>query len=155
MGTLASVPSDPAADPEPAERPRKYTYARGDRRSPQLATAAAVVALEGLLALGYGLVWGYYSLTGAPLDQTASLMGAVFAVLGGALLVRMAVALWQVEVWPRVPVIVLQLILVPVSWSLAFTLGNTVVGVPLLVAAITLLVLLFSAPVRESYGRDV
>lgn len=113
------------------------------------------MALEGLIALGYAVTWGYLSLTGSPTDETASLMGAVFAALGGLLLLRMAVALWQVEVWPRVPVIVLQLIFVPVGWSIAFKLGNTAIGVPMLVLAVSLLALLFSAPVREGYGRDV
>ena len=156
MSTLAAVPKDPADHPnETNETPRPYTYAAGTGRSRELALAALLVALEGLVALGYAITWGYLSLTGAPTDQTASLMGAVFVALGGMFLVRMAVALWKVEVWPRVPTIVLQLLLIPVGWSLAFTLGNTAVGVPLLVVAVGLVILLFSRPVRESYGRDV
>lgn len=147
----------PAADEQNATpgQSRKYTYGRGEHRSTQLSLAAALVGIEGLVALGYAIVWGYLSLTGKPTDQTASLMGAVFVALGGMLLLRMAVALWKVDVWPRVPTIVLQLMLVPVSWSLAFTLGNTAVGVPLLVVAIALLVLLFSKAVREDFDRDV
>lgn len=144
---------EPRNETEP--RPRPWNYARGAHRSRQLTVAALLVGLEGIVALGYGVVWGYLSLTGDPLDETASLMGAVFVVLAGALLVRMALALWSVEVWPRVPTIVIQLALVPVSWSIAFTLGNTAVGVPLLAVAITLLVMLFSKPVREGYNRDV
>lgn len=144
------VPHD---EQEPAKRP--WNYARGQHRSTHLALAALLVGAEGLVALGYGLVWGYLSLTGEPLDQTASLTGAAFVVLAGMLLVRMGVGLWMVDVWPRVPSIVIQLALVPVSWSLAFRLGNTAVGVPLLIVAVTLLVLLFSKPVREGYNRDV
>ncbi|WP_106849495.1 hypothetical protein [Blastococcus sp. Marseille-P5729] len=150
------MPADSVDDDDHApEAPRKYTYAAGEHRSTPLAIAAGLVALEGLIALGYAVTWGYLSLTGSPTDETASLMGAVFAALGGLLLLRMAVALWQVEVWPRVPVIVLQLIFVPVGWSIAFKLGNTAIGVPMLVLAVSLLALLFSAPVREGYGRDV
>lgn len=134
---------------------RPWNYARGEHRSTQLAVAAVLVGLEGLVALGYGVVWGYLSLTGDPLDETASLTGAVFVVLAGLLLVRMAVGLWNVDVWPRVPTIVIQLALVPVSWSIAFKLGNTAVGVPVLAAAIALLALLFSKPVRDGYNRDV
>lgn len=150
------MPADAVDDhSEQSDEPRKYTYERGEGRSRNLAIAAILVGVEGLVALGYAITWGYLSLAGKPLDQTASLMGAVFVALGGLLLVRMSVALWKVEVWPRVPTIVLQLIMIPVGWSLAFTLGNTIVGIPMLVVPITLLVLLFSAPVRESYGRDV
>lgn len=137
------------------ENLRPWNYARGEHRSTQLALAALLVGLEGIVALGYGIVWGYLSLTGDPLDQTASLTGAVFVVLAGLLLVRMAVGLWNIDVWPRVPTIVIQLALVPVSWSIAFTLGNAAVGVPALIVAIALLVLLFSKPVREGYNRDV
>lgn len=149
------MPADSVENDHSSETPRKYTYAPGEHRSIQLALAAGLVAVEGLIALGFALTWGYLSLTGDPTDETASLMGAVFSALGGLLLIRMAVALWKVEVWPRVPVIVLQLIFVPVGWSIAFKLGNTAVGVPMLVLAVSLLVLLFSAPVREGYGRDV
>lgn len=139
-----------------AERPqRPWNYAPGSYRSRQLGLAAALVSLEGLAALGYGIFWGYLSLTGEPVDQTASLTGAVFVVLAGMLLLRMAVGLWNVDVWPRVPTIVIQLALVPISWSIAFTLGNTAVGVPVLAVATALLVLLFSKPVREGYNRDV
>ena len=133
MGTLAPVPKDPVdRSNETNETTRPYTYAAGSHRSTKLAIAAVLVLIEGLVALGYAITWGYLSLTGAPTDQTASLMGAVFVALGGLLLVRMALALWKVEVWPRVPTIVLQVILVPVGWSLAFTLGNVAVGVPVL-----------------------
>ncbi|WP_153505669.1 hypothetical protein [Cumulibacter manganitolerans] len=150
------MPTDPADRPnETNQTPRPYTYAAGTHRSTQLMLAAVLVLAEGLVALGYAVAWGYLSLAGKPTDETASLMGAVFVALGGLLLVRMSVALWKVEVWPRVPTIVLQLILVPVGWSLAFTLGNVAVGLPVLVVAIALLVLLFSRPVREGYGRDV
>lgn len=149
------MPAESVENDHSPDTPRKYTYAPGAHRSTQLALAAGLVALEGLIALGFALTWGYLSLTGRPTDETASLMGAVFAALGGMLLLRMAAALWKVEVWPRVPVIVLQLIFVPVGWSIAFKLGSTAIGVPMLVLAVSLLVLLFSAPVREGYGRDV
>lgn len=150
------APHDPEEPRDEAARaPRPWPYTRGEHRSTQLAVAAALVGLEGIFAFGLGIVWGYLTLTGDPVDETASLTGAVFAALAGLLLLRMAVGLWKVDVWPRVPTIVIQLALVPVSWSIAFTLGNTAVGVPLLAAAIALLVLLFSKPVREDYERDV
>lgn len=150
------VPHDEGGRRAAGEQTRRpWNYARGQQRSLQLTAAACLVALEGLVAFGFGVTWGYLSLTGEPLDQTASLTGAVFVVLAGLLLMRMAVGLWQVDVWPRVPTIVIQLALVPVSWSIAFTLGNAAVGVPVLACAITLLVLLFSKPVRDGYNRDV
>ena len=148
------APDDRSDAPNTPAAARPY-YAPGERRTTQLALAAALVGVEGLVVLGYALTWGYLSLAGEPTDQTASLMGAVFVGLGALLLLRMSVALWQVEVWPRVPTIVLQLIMVPVGWSLAFRLGNTIVGVPVLIVAVTLLMLLFSKPVREAYGREV
>ena len=150
------APHDEGEPRAAGEQPlRPWNYARGEYRSPQLTIAALLVGLDGLVALAYGVVWGYLSLTGDPLDQTASLTGAVFVVLGGMLLARMAVGLWKVDVWPRVPTIVIQLALVPVSWSIAFTLGNALVGVPILIVAIALIALLFSKPVREGYNRDV
>ncbi|MFV0532422.1 MAG: hypothetical protein ACK5MR_02060 [Cumulibacter sp.] len=145
-----------ASSDDTVDKPlRPWNYAAGSYRTRQLVAVAALVALEGLVALGAGLVWTYLTLTGDPTDETASLTGAVFVILAGLLLLRMAFGFWRVDVWPRVPTIVIQLALVPVSWSIAFTLGNTAVGVPLLAVAIVLLVLLFSKPVREAYNRDV
>jgi hypothetical protein len=76
------------------------------------------------------------------------------AVAGGAVLVLLGRALLRIRGWARSPVIVLQLLALPVGYSLAFQAGLPVYGGPILVLAVAELYLLFTPEARAAFWGD-
>ena len=72
-----------------------------------------------------------------------ALVTAALAAATGALLLWLARALVELRRAARSPVVVLQLIALPVGWNLIDTAGRPELGVPVLVLAAAVLVLLF------------
>lgn len=107
------------------------------RTRPVTLTLAAVLAgLEGLVALGFGVVEvGQVRLFRAVVGVGVALLMFGFAVL----LLLAARALLRRRRWARAPIVVVQLILVPVGWS--FRGGQTTwVAVTMIVVALLTLV---------------
>jgi uncharacterized membrane protein (DUF2068 family) len=98
--------------------------------------AAILLALEGLLGLGYaGVVLGQIRMSLAVVGVGVSIMMAVF----GLLLLVVARGVFLGRRWSRGPAVVAQLILLPIAWS--FRGGVTTwVSVTLAVLAIAVLV---------------
>ena len=129
--------AEPAADPPPS----------GVR------AAAAIVLLEAAaLAVTAAVL-----LVLAFVHTTTRLWAAVaivgFALLGAAVLALCARGLVRLRPSARSPVILVQLLAVPVSYSLAIQAGRALVGVPILIVAITVLVLLMLPSSRQSLDR--
>ena len=103
----------------------------------QLRGAAALAALEGLAALGFGVA----EILQVRLFRAVVGVGVVFFMLGFAvLLLAAARGLLRARRWARAPVVVVQLILIPVGWS--FRGGQTTwVAVAMIIAALLTLVL--------------
>jgi hypothetical protein len=80
--------------------------------------AAAVVAVEGVALTLLGLGYGVAGLVGDPFDRTATLLQAGFAILAGVLVVLVARGLTRAAGWARSPVVVLQLLAIPVGAGL-------------------------------------
>jgi uncharacterized membrane protein (DUF2068 family) len=116
--------------------------------------AAALLALEGLIGLGYaGLAVGQVRLSRAEVGVGVAILLAAF----GLLLILVARGVFLGRRWSRGPAVVAQLILLPIAWS--FRGGVTTwVAVTLAVVAIAVLVGLlhprstavFVAPPAES-----
>jgi hypothetical protein len=120
----------------------------------QVRAAAAVVGLEALGLIAVGLVLLTKTMLGSPdslaralLDVAFALMGASVLALGGRGLVRLRAA-------ARTPVVVLQLLVIPVSYSLAFQADRVAYGGPILLAALTTLYLLFTPAARVALNRE-
>jgi hypothetical protein len=107
-------------------------------RPPQLAAAAALAALEGLVALAFGVA----TIFQVRLFRAVVGVGVAAFMIGFAVLLFAAAhALLRVRRWARAPVVVVQLIMVPVGWS--FRGGQTTaVAVTMIAAALLTLVLL-------------
>lgn len=105
-------------------------------RPPQLTVAAGLSALEGLVALGFGVV----EIFQVRLFRAIVGAGVAFCMVGFAvLLLAAARALLRGRRWARAPIVVVQLILLPVGWS--FRGGQTTwVAVVMIVAALLTLV---------------
>ena len=107
-------------------------------RPTQLVVAAVLAALEGLVALGFGVA----EIFQVRLFRAVVGVGvAVFMVGFAALLFAAARALLQLRRWARAPVVVVQLIMLPVGWS--FRGGQTTpVAVGMIIVALLTLVLI-------------
>ena len=119
-------------------------------RTPRPVLAAAVlVTAEGAALLVLAVLDDAGSV---PLALAGALLLAVF---GGALLL-LARALRALKPPARSPVVAVQIVALPVGWTLASTNGRPEIGVPVLVLAITVLVLLFAtAGARDALARDL
>ena len=132
------------AESRPARAPR-----------PVLA-AAALVAVEGAVLLVLAVV----NVVLTALDDAGSvslaLAGALLLAIFGAALLLLARALRALRPPARSPVVAVQIVALPVGWTLASTNGRPEIGVPVLVLAIAVLVLLFAtAEASDALARNV
>lgn len=125
-----------------------------DVRAPgQLRAAAVIIGLEAaglLVAAGVLLTKIVF---GNPDDVVSALLETGLALFGAVLLAVAARGLLRLRPSARPPVIVLQLLAVPVGYSLAFQAGLVGYGGPILIAALSVLYLLFTPPVRDALDR--
>ncbi len=118
--------------------------------------AAALVAVEGAALVVLAVV----SVVLTALDDAGSVpvaLGAalLLAIFGGALLL-LARGLRGLRPPARSPVVAVQVVALPVGWTLAGTNGRPEIGVPVLVLAVAVLVLLFgTAEARDALARDL
>lgn len=137
---MPNAASDPAALRPPAPRP--------------VQVACAVIAAQALALLFAAGLLVVKTLTGTPNSVGRALFGAGLAVAGAALLVVAARSLLRLRPAARTPVIVLELLAIPVSYSLAFQAGRVGYGAPILIGALAVLYLLFTPPARAALDRD-
>lgn len=111
------------------------TVRRPDKPAP-LVVAASLVAVEGLLLLGYAVL----ELASLSTERAAvALTTAVFFAAYGGLLLACAWAVTHGRSWARSPIVLAQLIQLGVAWS--FRGGDTTwVAVAMALAAIVVLV---------------
>lgn len=101
-------------------------------------TAAALVALAFLQSTTR--LWAALSVAG-------------FALLGAAVLYLCARGLLALRPSARSPIVLLELIALPVGYSLGIQAGRLALGLPVLVSAVAVLVLLFTPAARMALDR--
>lgn len=106
-----------------------------------LAVAAAVVLVK--------------TATGHPDNLGRALLDAGFAAGAALLLLLGARGLARLRPAARTPVVVLQLLALPVAYTLAFQADRIAYGGPILVAALATIYLLFTPPARAALDRDI
>jgi hypothetical protein len=116
--------------------------------------AAGVVAAEGVALLGLAgvdvLLTMVADAASVPLALSTALLIAVF----GAVLLLLARALRAQKPAARSPVVAFQLLALPVGWTLAVGNSRPEYGVPVLLFAVAVLVLLFgTAEARDALER--
>jgi hypothetical protein len=116
--------------------------------------AALVAAVEGVALAGLGLLYVVKTAVDGPDSYGRAVLGALLALAGGATLLLLARALHRVRGWARSPVVVLQILALPVGYSLAFQAGLPGYGAPILALAGAELSLLFSADARAAFWRE-
>jgi hypothetical protein len=116
--------------------------------------AVALVGIEALALLGTAVFVAVDSVVGHPHNAARALLGAAFALLGAVALGLAARGLLRLNPSSRSPVVVLQLLALPVGYSMAFQANLVAVGGPLLVIAVAVLYLLFTPPARAALDRE-
>ena len=116
--------------------------------------AAVILGIEALGLTGLGLFEIVSTITGHPDSVARALLGALLALLAALAVLFGARGLLRLRASARSPMVVLQLLAIPVSYSLAFQAGRVEYGGPILVAALAVLYLLFTPPAREALYRD-
>jgi hypothetical protein len=119
----------------------------------QVRAAVAVIVAESLALVATAVVLVVKTSTGHPHSVAGALLGAALALAGALALGLAARGLAHLRPAARTPVIVLQLLAVPVSYSLAFQAHRVGYGGPILVAALAVLYLLFTPPARAALDR--
>jgi hypothetical protein len=120
-----------------------------------LRAAVAVILLESLGLLAAAGFLFVASFTGRPSDTGRAVLGGALALFGAAVLGYGGNALWQLRPAARSPIVVLQLLALPVGYSLGVQAGRIGFGGPIMVAALVVLFLLFTPPVRAVLDRDI
>ena len=119
----------------------------------QLRAAAVLVAIEAAGLVAAAAVLFAKIVVGHPESLARALLEAAMALAGAAMLGLAARGLLHARQAARTPVIVIQLLALPVGYSLAFQAGLVAYGGPILGAAVTVLYLLFTPPAREILDR--
>ena len=115
--------------------------------------ACALVGLQALGLLAGAVVLLADSLFGHPTDRASAVLAAVLA-LGGALALAFgARGLLRLRPSARTPVVVLEILAVPVGYQLAFDSERPEWGGPILICALAVLYLLFTPPARAALDR--
>jgi len=127
--------------------------ARGSDPVPsEVCRAAAIVALEGVAVLALGpilLVGGI--LLGRPDSLSRAWAEVVLAIAAGTLILFLARALSKAAGWSRAPVLVIQILAMPVGYSLAFPSEQPLYGIPVLASGATVLYLLFTPAAQLAF----
>ncbi|MDK1476508.1 hypothetical protein QNO07_24410 [Streptomyces sp. 549] len=120
----------------------------------RITLAAALLALEGLAVAGGGLIMLVLLLAGSsPENATQALAGSVTALLLALLPLLTARGLWRLRRWSRSPAVFVQLLALPVGWTMGNGQGAWVAGgLALAAVAITVLVCLFHPRSNAALG---
>jgi hypothetical protein len=153
------MPDDPAVNPavDPAASSAVDPAVRGEAataRPPALRVACLIVGLEALGLLVGGLVLLVDSVFGHPGDRVSAILAGGFALLGAVALAAGARGLLRARPAARTPVIVLEILAVPVGYQLWFDSERPEWGGPIFFAALAVLYLLFTPPVRALLNRE-
>ncbi|MPQ99900.1 hypothetical protein GB931_18655 [Modestobacter sp. I12A-02628] len=139
---LFGAPADPGTPRPERERPAA---------PPALRRAALVVAVEALGLVGVAVVLVYLILTSTPTSTSAAVGEVVFVLLAATALGVTAAGLWRAAGWARAPVIVLQLLLGLVGYTIAFEAERPLIGLPVLALVAVELYLLATPEARLAY----
>jgi len=110
---------------------------------------AGLVLAQGGLLVGIAVFYAVELAVATAADVTRALVSAGLTLLAGAGLLQVGRGLLRARRWARSPALVTNLILVPVAVGLLQG-GRWYLGVPLIAAAATVVVLLFSSSVNAS-----
>ncbi|MES9542045.1 hypothetical protein [Actinomadura sp. NPDC000600] len=107
--------------------------------------AAALEAVEGAAAVGFGVFTGVETAAGAAVDPASGIGVTVLALAGGLGMLGCARGLLRAAQWSRAPSVLTQLFALPVAWSL-WQSDQPAIAIPLGVVAVLALIAVLSPP---------
>jgi hypothetical protein len=141
----------PAAGPNGVPNPVPVPSAAAPK---PLRVACGLVALQALGLVAAGIALLAESVTGHPNDRASAILGAGFALLGAVALGLGARGLLRLRPSARMPVVVLEILTVPIGYQLAFDSERPEWGGPILLCALAVLYLIFTPPARAVLDRE-
>jgi hypothetical protein len=133
--------------------PRTKPSAPAADRTPRLALAAALTAVEGVVVAGLGVYLLVMGVAGDPESKRQAVFGGLTVLALAALPLAAARGLWQCRRWSRGPALITQLMAVPVVWAMTTADGFEVpVGAVLGAVALVTLVCLLSPSTMDALG---
>ena len=114
-----------------------------------------MLGLQALALLGAAAIVLVKAATQKSHDVTGAVLLAGIALAGAVALAFCARALLRLRPAARTPVVVIELLALPVSYSLAFQADRVGYGAPILLSALAVIYLLFTPPVRELLDRTI
>jgi hypothetical protein len=142
------VASEPSSERGTAEPDTAAAPAVDERPPGQVRVASALVAVQGLATLGFA---GYLAARAraAAIGVPAVLGEAGLFLLIGLALLAVARGLWRGTAWPRTPAIVVQILLLPLAYSLLLPSGQPVPGGVVAALVLSILGLLMCRPAKS------
>jgi hypothetical protein len=120
-----------------------------------LVLACGVLGLQALALVGAAAIVLFKAATQKSSDVTGAVLLAAIALAGAVALALCARALLRLRPAARTPVVVIELLALPVSYTLAFQADRVGYGAPILLSALAVIYLLFTPPVREVLDRAI
>ena len=119
----------------------------------EIRNATIVIYLESVgLVVAAGVLIGK-TITGHPDNVWRALLDAAFPIAAAAVLVLAARGIGRLRPAARTPIVLIQLLALPVAFDMAFQAGLLAYGIPILVAALVVLYLLFTPAARVALDR--
>lgn len=120
-----------------------------------LVIACVLIGLQALALVAAAGVVLVKAATQTSSDLTGALLLGAIALAGAVALGACLRALLRLRPAARTPVVVIELLALPVSYTLAFQADRVGYGAPILLSALAVIYLLFTPPVREVLDRPV
>lgn len=125
-----------------------------DQVPAQVRAAVVIVGLQALAFAAGAATLVVKTAIGHPDSVARALIGAAFALLGAVVLGSCARGLLALRGVARTPVVVIELLALPVGYSLGFQAGLMAYGAPIIISALAVLYLLFTPPARKALDRE-
>jgi hypothetical protein len=116
--------------------------------------AVAILYAQALALVGLAVVVVVKAFVGSPHSLAGALLGGALALVAAAVFGFCGRAMLHGRVSARTPVVVLELVALPVSYSLTFQAHRVGYGAPILVSALAVLYLLFTPAARAMLDRE-
>lgn len=114
-----------------------------------------MLGLQAVALVGAAAIVLFKAATQNSHDVAGAVLLAAIALAGAVALGYCARGLLRLRPAARTPVVVIELLALPVSYSLAFQADRVGYGAPILLSALTVIYLLFTPPVRAVLDRSV
>lgn len=120
-----------------------------------LLIACVLIGLQALALVAAAAVVLVKAATQTSNDLIGALLLGAIALAGALALGACLRALLRLRPAARTPVVVIELLALPVSYTLAFQADRVGYGAPILLSALAVIYLLFTPPVREVLDRPI